>query len=167
MIQYNFATELCMTCGQDGYVYGWQSKFGKQNQVILDTLFIKLKNPPSQVQFEGLPDNVVPIYPTTNNIQAICLQNDDRIFISHTQIEVLINFAMTDFGSQGKTHSDNVLQTHQSYYTALCSGALHQEFRELEILDEITKFRYERKLSVKIYGDIHNTLIQAFCEWKG
>ncbi|KAF8814158.1 hypothetical protein BYT27DRAFT_7219917 [Phlegmacium glaucopus] len=93
---------------------------------------------------------------------------------------------MTDCGSQGKTHSDNVLQTHQSYYTALscgasaegtlilqgfypqkitgrCSGALHQEFRELEILDEITKFRYEGKLSVKIYGDVHNTLIQAFC----
>ncbi|KAF8804316.1 hypothetical protein BYT27DRAFT_7107667, partial [Phlegmacium glaucopus] len=46
-------------------------------------------------------------------------------------------------------------------------GALHQEFRELEILDEITKFRYEGKLSVKICGDIHNTLIQAFREWKG
>ncbi|KAF8814122.1 hypothetical protein BYT27DRAFT_7219925 [Phlegmacium glaucopus] len=187
MIQYNFATELCMTRGQDGYVYGWQSKFGKQNQVILDTLFIKLKNPPSEVQFEGLPENVVPIYPTTNNIQAICLQNDDRIFISHTQIEILINFAMTDFGSQGKTHSDNVCDLNnltlscsasaegtlilQGFYprkiTGRCSGALHQEFRELEILDEITKFRYEGKLSVKIYGDIHNTLIQAFREWKG
>ena len=26
MIRYNFATELCMTRGQEGYVYGWQSK---------------------------------------------------------------------------------------------------------------------------------------------
>ena len=76
---------------------------------------------------------------------------------------------MTDFGSQGKTCPYyvcdlNNLQTHQSYYTALscsasaegtwilqgfdpqkiagkCSGALHQEFRELEILVEITQLR--------------------------
>ena len=69
------------------------------------------------------------------------------------------------------------MQTHQSYYTALshnasaegtlilqgfdpqkfarkCSEALHQEFRELEILDEIKQLRYERKLSIKVYGDI-------------
>ena len=194
MIRYNFATELCMTRGQEGYVHGWQSRIGKQNQIVLDTLFIKLKNPPSEVQFEGLPKNVVPVYPTTNNIQA-SLPNDDRVFISRTQVEVLINFAMTDFGSQGKTRPNNVcdlnnLQTHQSYYTALsrsasakgtlilqgfdprkitggCSGALRQEFRELELLDEITKLRYEGKLSVKVYGDIRNTLIQAFREWKG
>ena len=30
MIQYNFATELCMTCGQEGYVHGWQCKIGKK-----------------------------------------------------------------------------------------------------------------------------------------
>ena len=96
---------------------------GEKNQLVLDTLFIKLKNPPSEVQFEGLPLNVVPIYPTTNNIHA-SLPNDDRIHIAHTQVEVLVNFAMTDFGSQGKTWPYNAgdlnnLQTHQSYYTAL------------------------------------------------
>ena len=26
MIRYNYATELCMTQGQEGFVYGWQSK---------------------------------------------------------------------------------------------------------------------------------------------
>ena len=181
MIWYNFATELCMTHGQKGYIHGWQSRMGKKNQLVLDTLFIKLKNPPSEVQFEGLPLNVVPIYPTTNSIYA-SLPNDDRILITRTQVEVLVNFAMTDFGSQGKTRPYNVgdlnnLQMHQSYYTALsrsasaegtlilqgfdprkitgkCSGALRQEFRELEILDEITRFRYEGKLSIKVYGDI-------------
>ena len=73
---------------------------------------------------------------------------------------------MTDFGSQGKTCPNNPvdlnnLLTHQSYYTALsrsataqgtvilqgfdphkitgyASGALHQEFHELELFDEIT-----------------------------
>ena len=194
MIQYNFATELCMTRCQEGYVHGWQSRMGKKNQLVLDTLFIKIKQPPSEVQFEGLPPNVVPIYPTTNNIYA-SLPNDDRILITRTQVETLVNFAMTDFGSQGKTRPYNVsdlnkLQTHQSYYTALsrsasaegtlilqgfdsrkftgkCSGALRQEFRELEILDEITRLRYEGKLSIKVYGEIRNTLIKTFREWKG
>ena len=119
--------ELCMTHGQEGHVHGWQSRIGKKNQVVLDTLFIKLKDPPTEVQFEGLPKNVVPIYPTTNNIQA-SLPNDDRILVSHTQIEILVNFAMTDFASQGKTRPNNVcdlnnLQTHQSYYTSLSRSA--------------------------------------------
>jgi len=194
MIRYNFATELCMTRGQEGYVHGWQYKLGKKKQLVLDTLFVELIKPPTEVQFDGLPKNVVPIYPTTNTIQAT-LPNDDKVLISRTQIEVLINFAMTDFGAQGKTRPNNVcdlnnLTTHQSYYTALsrsasamgtlilqgfdprkitgkCSGALRQEFRELEILDDITKFRYEGKLSSKVYGNIRNTLIQTFREWKG
>ena len=29
MIWYNFATELCMTCGQEGYIHGWQSQQGQ------------------------------------------------------------------------------------------------------------------------------------------
>jgi hypothetical protein len=194
MIRYNFATELCMARGQEGYVHGWQCKIGKKKQLVLDTLFVELIKPPTEVQFDGLPKNVVPIYPTTNTIQA-SLPNDDKVLISRTQIEVLINFAMTDFGAQGKTRPNNVcdlnnLTTHQSYYTALsrsasamgtlilqgfdprkitgkCSGALRQEFRELEILDDITKFKYEGKLSSKVYGNIRNTLIQTFREWKG
>ena len=31
MIWYNFASELCMTCGQEGYIHGWQSRMGKKN----------------------------------------------------------------------------------------------------------------------------------------
>ena len=51
--------------------------------------------------------------------------------------------------------------------TGKCSGALRQEFRELELLDEITRLRYEGKLSIKVYGDIRNILIKTFREWKG
>ncbi|KDR66272.1 hypothetical protein GALMADRAFT_81086, partial [Galerina marginata CBS 339.88] len=123
MIRNNFATELCMTRGQEGWVAGWQSKVGKQGQLTLDTLFIKLKKPPSKIKFDGLAENIVPIYPTSNNI-ITQLPDDRRVSISRTQIEVLVNFAMTDFASQGKTREENVadlnnLQTHQAYYTAL------------------------------------------------
>ncbi|KDR71669.1 hypothetical protein GALMADRAFT_74602 [Galerina marginata CBS 339.88] len=194
MIRNNYATELCMTRGQEGFVFGWQSKVGKQGQTVLDTLFIKLKKPPSIVKFNGLPENVIPIYSTSNNIIAQ-LPDDRKVLISRTQLEVLVNFAMTDFASQGKTRPENVadlnnLQTHQAYYTALsrsstakgtlilqgfdskkitggCSGALRQEFRELEILDEITTLRYNGKLSVNVHGDIRNILIKTFRKSKG
>ncbi|KAF8583797.1 hypothetical protein K439DRAFT_1239747, partial [Ramaria rubella] len=90
---------------------------------------------------------------------------------------------------------DNVVDlggclTHHSYYTSLsrsasasgtvilqnfepnkimggASGWLRQEFRELEILDEITKLRYEKKLPTNITGDRRNTIIREYQLWKG
>ena len=128
MIRYNYATELCMTRGQEGIVYGWQSKTGSKGQCVLDTLFIELKSPPTDIQIDGLPKNVVPIYATTNNLY-VTLPNDERYYISRTQVEVLVNFAMTDFASQGKTRPFNIadlnnLSNHQAYYTALSRSAM-------------------------------------------
>jgi hypothetical protein len=52
--------------------------------------------------------------------------------------------------------------------TGRCSGALKQEFRELELLDEITQLRHSRKLPLTmIAGDTRNDLMYAFREWKG
>jgi len=123
MIWVNFATELCITKGQEGHVHGWQSTQGKKGQRILDTLFVKLANPPQVVQFDGLPENVVSLTHSSTTVKA-SLPNDDIIFISYSQVEVLVNFSMTDFALQGKTRPKNPvdlnnLQTHQAYYTAL------------------------------------------------
>lgn len=102
---------------------------------------------------------------------------------------------MTDYASQGKTRPDNIVdlthcKSHQSYYTALsrsasaagtvilqsfspspiiggASGWLRQEFRELELLDEITKLTYESKLPSHIIGHQRNTLICDYREWRG
>ena len=194
MIRYNFATEMCMTRGQEGFVHGWQSKIGSKGQNVLDTLFVKLKDPPSCVKIKGLPENIVPIFPTTTIVKAM-LPNDEKYYISRTQVEVLVNFAMTDFASQGKTRPDNPsdlnnLRSHQSYYTALsrsataegtlilqgfdpkqitggCLGALRQEFRELELLDEITRLRYLGKLPLHVEGSTRNSVVTSFREWKG
>ena len=130
----------------------------------------------------------------SNNL-FVSLPNDERYYISRTQVEVLVNFAMTDFASQGKTQLFNLahlnyLINHQAYYTALsrsatasgtlilqgfdarvmtggCSGALMQEFRELKLLDEITLCRYLGKLQDTVYSPTRNALIAAFCECKG
>ena len=194
MIRNNIATELCMTKGQEGFVYGWQSR--TINGVnTLDTLFIQLHDPPMPVNIEGLPLNVVPL--AKNSVTTTCnLPDDSSLDISRSQPDVLPNFAMTDFASQGKTRVNNVVdlrytRSHQGYYTSLlrgtsaagtlilggfhpskitggASGALRQEFRELELLDEITTLHYENKLSRKIaMADRRNTLIALFREKKG
>ena len=51
--------------------------------------------------------------------------------------------------------------------TGGASGYLRQEFRELEILDEITRMRYEKLLPNHITENRRNSLIRQFQEWKG
>jgi len=153
-----------------------------------------LKQPPHNIKIDGLPDNVVPIHPTTNTVR-VTLPSGNQYFIQRKQVEVLVNFAMTDFASQGKTRIYNVadlnnLSSHQAYYTALsrsataegtlivqgfdprkitggCSGFLHQEFRELELLDSITALMHEDKLPPRVFGETRNELIHNFRTWKG
>ncbi|KAF5342948.1 hypothetical protein D9758_014967 [Tetrapyrgos nigripes] len=114
---------LSLCKGQEGTVHGWQARKGKCGQLVLDVLYVKLEKPPTNVQFKDLPLNVVPITPNTRRIN--CKLPDDRIIqISRTQVEVLPNFAMTDFASQGKTRDPNVADIYNSrdfraIYTAL------------------------------------------------
>ena len=194
IIRLNSATELCMTKGQDAVVYDWQATVGSRGQCMLDTLFVKLINPPQTVQLDGLPENVVPLTRTITSTQCL-LPNDATVNISRSQVEVLPNFAITDYTSQGKTRIVNVVdlssaRSHQSYYTALsrsasaagtvilqgfdtykitggASGALRQEFRELEMLDDITMLCYNGKLPSSVVGVRRNDLISAFRQLKG
>jgi hypothetical protein len=194
MIRCNSATELCVTKGQEGFVYSWQTAKGSRGQQILDTLFVKLDNPPTPVKFDDLPENVIPLSRTSNSIYC-SLQDDTQVNINRNQVEVLPNFSMTDYASQGKTRQYNVVdlhnsRTHYAYYTALSrsasaagtcilqgfdsrkitggsSGSLRQEFRELELLDDITKLRFEGKLHETVVGERRNILIKKYRDWKG
>ncbi|KAF8133024.1 hypothetical protein EV363DRAFT_1162963, partial [Boletus edulis] len=108
---------------------------------------------------------------------------------------VLPNFAMTDYASQGKTRPYNVVdlshcQSHQSYYTALSrcstakgtaiiqgfdiskitgglSGWLRKEFREIELLNDITKLKFNNMLPTIVLGHTRNNLINNYRNWKG
>jgi Helitron helicase-like domain at N-terminus/PIF1-like helicase len=196
MIRNNAATELCITKGQEAFVYAWQSHKLSDGKDILDTLFVELANPPSPVKIEGLPLNVVPLM-RTSVVTNCKLPDDTSLTISRSQVEALPNFAMTDYASQGKTRSpSNVVElshcrTHQGYYTALsrgataagtliltsfhpskvtggASGALRQEFRELELLDDITRLRFEDRIPRSItMADRRNTLIDSFRAHRG
>ncbi len=186
--------ELCITRGQEGYVCGWQSTLGSKNQQVLDTLFVKLKNPPKAIKFDDLPENVVPIPKTSTSIE-VSLPNDTKIRIVRSQVKVSLNFSMTDYSSQGKTRPHNVvdlnnLRTHQAYYTTISrcssadgtlilqgfdqtkltgkiSGALRQEFRELELLDDITDNHYRGKTTLLLGDNTRNSLIKAYREARG
>ena len=194
MIRNNDATELCITKGQEGFVAGWQSKEGPHQKRVLDTLFVKLDNPPKDIQIPGLPKNVVPISMATKTVQCV-FPNDLTESIERQQVWILPNFAMTDYASQGKTRLYNVVhlnscRSHMSYYTCLsrsasaagtiilqgfepskitrgCSGYLRQEFREHEILDDITRLRYEGLLPSHVQGHLRNPLIRSYQTWKG
>ncbi|KAF8075770.1 hypothetical protein FPV67DRAFT_1617250 [Lyophyllum atratum] len=195
MIRQNLATELCITRGQEAYVHSWISVPGTYGQRILDTLFVRLKDAPTTVKVPGLPENVVPL--TKSTVSTVCyLQNDSPLNVSRTQVEVLPNFAMTEYSSQGKTRDFNVVHiqnclSHQAMYTSLsrgvsargtitlqgfnsnkitggASGQLRQEFRELELLDNITCMRFEGKLPEGMHdAGRRNTLIDSFRACKG
>ena len=195
MIRNNAATEMCITKGQEATVHAWDSHKTPEGRDVLDTLFVELTNPPTPVKLDGLPVNVVPL--TRTSVTTSCrLADDTSLTVSRSQVEALPNFSMTDYASQGKTHPDNVVdlsqcRSHQSYYTALsrsataagtlilntihpskitggASGALRQEFRELELLDNITTLIFNEKLPRKVaMGDHRKILIDQFREYKG
>ena len=96
MIRTNIATELCITKGQEGTVARWHASRGKDGRPVLDTLFVKLTEPPKKVKFSGLPDNVVPITKTTVNMR-VELPDDTSMWIAWSQVEVVPNFGMTDY----------------------------------------------------------------------
>ncbi|KIK50952.1 hypothetical protein GYMLUDRAFT_102058, partial [Collybiopsis luxurians FD-317 M1] len=53
------------------------------------------------------------------------------------------------------------------HITGRASGALCKEFRELKLLDKITKLHYNGKLDPSVKGSTCKSLIQEFVLWKG
>ncbi|EFI28054.1 hypothetical protein CC1G_14080 [Coprinopsis cinerea okayama7 len=190
MLRNNDATELCITKGQEGIVVGWDSTTGPYNSQVLETLFVRLINPPKPIQIKGLAENVVPI-PRSKNPANCLLPDDTRIRVERDQVNVLPNFSMTDYASQGKTRKENVIdlsnsRTFHHMYTSLSrssdangtiiltefdeskitggikDGRLRQELRELAILDKITELRHSKKLHQAVTCDMRYPLIHSF-----
>ena len=107
MICNNKATELCVTKGQEATVAGWHACDGPYGYQILETLFVQLVNLSKDVQLADLPMNVIFLTKLTFSIQCKA-KSDQSLQIKHQQISILLNFAITDYGSQGKTRVTNV-----------------------------------------------------------
>lgn len=193
VIRKNQATECGVTNGAEGIVVGWKTRKIDKDHTGLDTVFVELNNKNLNIHIEGLSANVVPVQHTPLSV-ACTMPNGDKRTVKRDQVPLLPNFACTDYSSQGRTRLYNVVDlysfdNHQAIYTALTrgttyrgtllvqgfdsrymtggiSGYLRQEFRELELLDEITRLRYEGVLPKNITG-VRNMQIFHYRQWKG
>jgi hypothetical protein len=191
MIRYNVATELSITKGQEALVKGWTSREipGYPGRNALETLFVELINPSKNVKIPYLPTNIVPLTKMLFSVKAV-LPNDRSVSISRKQVPILLNFAMTDYCSQGKTQDVNIVdmkhcRSHQAMYVCLSrgkmvddtlilrefdaykligglSGFLRQEFRTLDLLDEISRLRYEEKIPADIVQHLRGSTVAGY-----
>ncbi|EIN03374.1 hypothetical protein PUNSTDRAFT_78293 [Punctularia strigosozonata HHB-11173 SS5] len=189
MLKYNEATELCATNGAEATVVGWLEALSEDGHRYLDTLFIRLQNPPRVQHLPGLPENVIPIVPSSKTITCDT-QAAKKPRIERKQVPILLNFAMTDFCSQGRTRPVNPVDLHncggfQSAYTCLSRGTslkstiiiqpfeesllrggapgnIRREFRDLEILDHIGYLYHSGRLHKDIRGATRHALIKAY-----
>ncbi|EIM79077.1 uncharacterized protein STEHIDRAFT_69941, partial [Stereum hirsutum FP-91666 SS1] len=126
LIKHNEATEAGVTNGAEGHVIGWLAHSFGDGKETLDTLFVKLKLSATVVKVDGLPDNIVPVCAYVKSIE-VQLPDDSKVRISRTQVPVVLNFGMTDYGSQGRSREYNPIdpaecRNHQSLYTCLSRG---------------------------------------------
>ncbi len=165
MIHLNSATELGITKGQEGYVYSWEESTGSRSQKILDILFVRLASPPEPIHIPGLPVNVVPLLRTSSAISCM-LRDDTKININRSQVEIMPNFAMTDYCSQGKTRIQNPVdlnncRSHQSYYTVISCSASYDGILILPDYTDCNHVAFDPK---KIQGRCSGHLQQEFRE---
>ncbi|KAH9920732.1 hypothetical protein B0H21DRAFT_701913 [Amylocystis lapponica] len=196
LLKHNEATELCATNGAEAVVVDWDAHSLPGGEEVLDTLFVRLVNPPRTIHIPGLTINVVPLTPVKKRVSCL-LPNDHIISLERFQVMVLQNFAMTDYASQGRTRPYNPCHLrhcrgHQSIYTALsrssslagtaildsfgdssltggAAGSLRREFRELEILDEITRLHFESLgvVPFSLASPTRASIISAYQTWRG
>ncbi|KAH9925078.1 hypothetical protein B0H21DRAFT_781395 [Amylocystis lapponica] len=196
LLKTNHATELCATNGAEAVVVSWDAHRLPTGQEVLDTLFVKLINPAREIALAGLDPNVIPLIPAKKRVG--CIMPSDRLaWIERQQVMVLQNFAMTDYASQGRTRLFNPCHLrhcrgHQSMYTALsrsssiagtaildrfednkitggASGSLRREFRELEVLDEVTRLQFETPgiLPFSLAAPTRASVVSAYQAWRG
>ncbi|KAI0705123.1 hypothetical protein C8T65DRAFT_708562 [Cerioporus squamosus] len=118
------STELCATNGAAMTVVSWDSHCMSCGKYTLDTLYVKLANPPRMTRLPGLSENVIPFTKMKKTVRCTLPADDLVVYVQRKQVTVLPNFAMTDFASQGHTHHSNVCKlefckNHQSIYTCL------------------------------------------------
>lgn len=124
LLKVNEATELCATNGAEAEVVCWDSHLINGSISVLDTLYVRLINPPRSVKLDGLDENVIPLTRARKTVKCTLPVDDLLVTIQREQVMILPNFAMTDFASQGRTRPHNVChleycKNHQSIYTCL------------------------------------------------
>ena len=167
------------------------------NARTLKTLFVELQNPPTPIQLPNLPLNVVPISADSKNIECEVPDGSiikiNRTQIPVIPNFAMTDYCSQGRTRPFNVVHLNNCTTHQSYYTCLSRSATHdgtfilnginsltitkdggplpghirQEFRELELLDEISKLRYECRLPSSVSGNLRRDIINQYRDWVG
>ncbi|KAJ3551910.1 hypothetical protein NM688_g4438 [Phlebia brevispora] len=194
LLKRNVATELGATNGSEAIVVGWNEDENTYGDKYLNTLFVRLVKPTHRIHLKGLPENVIPVVASTIRIDCR-MPHGKSVPVVRRQVEVLPDFSMTDFNSQGHTRPWNPVDlsqcyTQQSIYTALSRGTslegtlilsdfddrrirrglskdLLREFRELEILNDCTQLRFANSLPFDPTNMSRGTVIRCYQHWKG
>ncbi|KAI9335555.1 hypothetical protein BDR26DRAFT_790047, partial [Obelidium mucronatum] len=110
LIKRNLSVGSGVTNGAEGFVVGWTS-FDHQHYPgmnILDVLYVKLIGKYAETVFDqALGPGIVPIVPVSNAI-TVDIPGHGLCRISRRMHQVLPNFAMTDYASQGKGRQYNL-----------------------------------------------------------
>jgi hypothetical protein len=189
MIRKNDATQLGVTNGAEAFVVTWDCHEFRQGMYTLDTLFVELRDPPRPIHIPGLPPNVVPLVAREEQVECHYPSRYKR-HVRRRQVPVVLNFAMTDYSSQGRSREINVVylrncRTHHSVYVALSRSTsaektlildgvnenllkgglgadLHRKFQHINKLDRITLYRYESLFIQDVPSPTRIALFHAF-----
>lgn len=190
MLKRNDATELGITNGAEGTVVDWVvSSLPITDRPLLDVVFVALTNPVRPIQISGLPLNVVPVFRRTERF-SLELENGQTRSFHRSQVPIVLNFAMTDYASQGRSRPENPIyltpgRPFQSIYTSLsrtttAAGTillrpldesrmrsilepdLLNEFRSLETMNVLTRMRFNGTLDHAVKGVSRNELLVKF-----
>jgi len=118
MIKCNEATECCVTMVQRQQVVGRKAHYITANKLALDTLFVKLINPPKLCN-GWLPE--MWSHCPSNHLNQCDMPNDDAVCCLRGTGVSPANFAR-QICIQGRTHPFNVVnncRSHQLMYTCL------------------------------------------------
>ncbi|KAJ3558572.1 hypothetical protein NM688_g846 [Phlebia brevispora] len=189
LLKQNEATELGATNGAEAFVESWDAEMMSCGKERLLTVFVRLANPVRDIELPGLPLNVVPVVSCADDITC-SMTNDNPLGVTREQVQLLPNFAMTDYSVQGRTRQFNPVDLrncrgHQSIYTCLSRSStlqgtlilhdfderrivdgasldLRRELRELEILNDITLRKYEGTLPASVQGSDRSALVASY-----
>ncbi|KAI0833884.1 hypothetical protein BC628DRAFT_1406785 [Trametes gibbosa] len=188
LLKFNEATELCATNGAEAEVVKMVAGKTPCGRPCLESLHVRLTSLPQNVQVPGLPMNVIPLGRSKRTVSVTLPASDTVVAIAREQVMILPNFAMTDYACQGRTRPDNVVhlkfcKNHQAISSLSgtlilgdfdaakiqsgCSSALHQEFRELELLDNMMCLCFSGQLPDTVSGYTHGLLLGSYLEVRG
>jgi hypothetical protein len=126
-IKYNYDTANCITNAAEAIVHSW-SGYQMENRNYLEVLYVQLQGKGSDIQYHpDLPMGVVPLIPIMKSFSVKV--KSKTVTVNRTQVAAILNFSITDYGSQGKDKPWNIFSvnncTDHFHFYVMASRSTH------------------------------------------